>query len=205
MSQGLGTAGLSHPVCGVLLQKPIGRVGNFLQIRTRIWCGRRLGEWGVFVFLPILIPHQRSPSHTSMPESVSPNFARPWGLVVMCWLDSHVRLFCDPMNCSPPGFAVRGILQARILRGLPCPPPGDLSNLGIKPESLASLALAGRFFTTSATLKAELLWKRLFFVNLGGWKLEPFWEQIRMELPLERVCGSAWTHRNTRKRREPVG
>ena len=22
---------------------------------------------------------------------------------------------CDPMNCSPPGFSVRGILQARIL------------------------------------------------------------------------------------------
>ena len=23
--------------------------------------------------------------------------------------------FCDPMNCSPPGFSVQGILQARIL------------------------------------------------------------------------------------------
>ena len=22
---------------------------------------------------------------------------------------------CDPMDCSPPGFSVRGILQARIL------------------------------------------------------------------------------------------
>ena len=34
---------------------------------------------------------------------------------------------------------------------LPFPTPGDLSNPGIKPMSLASPTLAGRFFTTSAT------------------------------------------------------
>ena len=32
--------------------------------------------------------------------------------------------------------------------GLPFPTPGDLSNSGIEPASLASPALAGRFFTT---------------------------------------------------------
>ena len=31
---------------------------------------------------------------------------------------------CDPMDCSPPGSSVRGILQARILSRLPCPSPG---------------------------------------------------------------------------------
>ena len=30
------------------------------------------------------------------------------------------------MGCSPPGFSVCGILQARILSRLPCPPPEDL-------------------------------------------------------------------------------
>ena len=34
--------------------------------------------------------------------------------------------------------------------GLPCPPPGDLPDPGIKPASLTSPALAGGFFTTSA-------------------------------------------------------
>ena len=29
-----------------------------------------------------------------------------------------------------------GILQARILEWLPCPPPGDLPNPGIEPRSL---------------------------------------------------------------------
>ena len=33
--------------------------------------------------------------------------------------------------------------------GLPCPSPGDLPYPGIEPESLMSLALAGRVFTTS--------------------------------------------------------
>ena len=38
---------------------------------------------------------------------------------------------CDPVDCSPPGSSVRGILQARILEGLPFPSPGDLPNPGI--------------------------------------------------------------------------
>ena len=52
---------------------------------------------------------------------------------------------CDPINRSPPGSSVRGVLQARIWSGLPCPPPGDLSNPGIEPTSLTSPALAGGF------------------------------------------------------------
>ena len=40
---------------------------------------------------------------------------------------SHV-LPCDPMDHSPPGSSVHGILQARYWSGLPCPPPGDLPN-----------------------------------------------------------------------------
>ena len=39
--------------------------------------------------------------------------------------------------------------------GLPFPPPGDLPNLGIKPELLESLALAGRFFTNWTTWEAS--------------------------------------------------
>ena len=39
--------------------------------------------------------------------------------------------------------------------GLPFLPPGDLPNTGIEPEFLTSHALAGRFFTTSATWEAQ--------------------------------------------------
>ena len=37
---------------------------------------------------------------------------------------------------------------------LPCPPPGDLPNPGIKPTSLMSPALTGEFFTISAAWEA---------------------------------------------------
>ena len=54
---------------------------------------------------------------------------------------------CDSMGCILPDSPVHGILQARILSRLPFPSPGDLSDPGIKPRSLASSALAGWFFT----------------------------------------------------------
>ena len=56
--------------------------------------------------------------------------------------------FCDPMDYSPPGSAVHGILQARILEWVALPLPGDLPDPGIEPTSLMSSALAGGFFTT---------------------------------------------------------
>ena len=37
------------------------------------------------------------------------------------------------MDCCPPGSFVHGILQARILSGLPLPSPGDLPNPGTEP------------------------------------------------------------------------
>ena len=105
---------------------------------------------------------------------------------------SRVQTLCDPIDGSPPGSPVPGILQARTLEwvaissfmlshlncvrlfatlrtaahqaplstgfsrqeywsGLPCPPPGDLSDPGIELAFLVSPALADRFFTTSAT------------------------------------------------------
>ena len=39
---------------------------------------------------------------------------------------------------------------------LPRSPPGDFPNLGIEPTTLMSPALAGRFFTISATWEAQV-------------------------------------------------
>ena len=38
---------------------------------------------------------------------------------------------------------------------MPCPPPGDLPDPGTEPAYLMSAALAGGFFTTSATWEAQ--------------------------------------------------
>ena len=48
-----------------------------------------------------------------------------------------------------------GFSRQEYWSGLPCPPPGDLSNPGIEPWSLMSPALAGGFFTTSTTWEAS--------------------------------------------------
>ena len=61
------------------------------------------------------------------------------------------------MDFIPPVSFFHGIMQARILGVLPFPSPGDLPNPGIEPTSLMSPPLAGRFFTTSATLEADRL------------------------------------------------
>ena len=60
-----------------------------------------------------------------------------------------------------------GFSRQEYWSGLPCPPPGDLPDPGIEPVCLTSPALAGRFFTTSAT----------------------YWEACGM-LPCK--CGSVW-------------
>ena len=53
----------------------------------------------------------------------------------------------NPMDCSPwAPFSMEFSRQDYCSR-LPYPPAGDLPNPGIKPLSLASLALAGGFFT----------------------------------------------------------
>ena len=55
------------------------------------------------------------------------------------FVESEVTQSCptlsDPMDCSPPGFSLHGIFQARISSGLPFPSPGDLPDPGIEPRS----------------------------------------------------------------------
>ena len=60
-----------------------------------------------------------------------------------CSVTQSCLTLCDPMDCSPPGSSVRGILQARILEWVAI--SGDLPGPGMEPRSPA---LAAGFFTT---------------------------------------------------------
>ena len=73
----------------------------------------------------------------------------PFQFVHVKSLQSCLTL-CSPMDCSPPGFSVLGILPVRILKWVAMPPsqPRDGS------ISLTFLALASRFFTISTTWRA---------------------------------------------------
>ena len=68
---------------------------------------------------------------------------------------SHVR-FCTTLwtgacqVCLSMGFS-----RQEYWSGLPCPPPGDLPDQGIKPGTLTSPALAGKLFPTGATWGAQ--------------------------------------------------
>ena len=72
---------------------------------------------------------------------------------------------CGPVDRSPPGFSVRGILQARVLEWVPCPPAGDLPYPGMEPASLAFLAFAGRVITARATWE-DLCSEHIFEIAL---------------------------------------
>ena len=65
------------------------------------------------------------------------------------------QILCDPMNCSPQAPLSMGFSRQKYWSGLPFPSPGGLPDSVIKPASLVSFALAGRFFPTSATWEME--------------------------------------------------
>ena len=74
---------------------------------------------------------------------------------------------CDAMDCNSPlpqALSVAlsmGFSRQEYWSELPCPPPGDLPDPVIKPASLMSLALAGRFFTTEPPGKSNHLYTLL--------------------------------------------
>ena len=57
----------------------------------------------------------------------------------------------DPMECSPPGSSLQGIVQASTLQWVAMASSRGSSDPGIEPGSLTSPALAGGFFTTNTT------------------------------------------------------
>ena len=59
---------------------------------------------------------------------------------------------CNPMDYSPPGSSLHGILQARILEWIIFPSPGDFPNPGIKSRSPALWADSTIWATREAYL-----------------------------------------------------
>ena len=79
---------------------------------------------------------------------------------------SHIWLFVTVSTVAHQAPLSMGFSRREYWSGLPCPPPGNLPDPGIKPASLKSPALAGQFFTTRATGEALLkYWSRSMFVK----------------------------------------
>ena len=63
----------------------------------------------------------------------------------------------DPMDCSPPGSSVHGILQPRMLEWVAMLFSMGSSQPRDRTQVSMSVALASRFFTTSATRKTPYI------------------------------------------------
>ena len=82
------------------------------------------------------------------------NYNFSMSLYVRAQLVSHVRLFATPWTIACQAPLSMGFSRQEYWSEQPFPPPGDLSDQGIEPVFLVSLALAAGFFTTSTTWDA---------------------------------------------------
>ena len=69
---------------------------------------------------------------------------------------SCVQLFATPWTVTRQAPLSMGFSRQEYWRGLPCPPPEDLLDPGIKPSSLTFSALIGKFFSTSARISLQV-------------------------------------------------
>ena len=72
----------------------------------------------------------------------------------MCQVASVVSDSATPWTVAYQAPLSMGFSRQEYWSGLPCTPPGDLLDPGVEPMSLMSPALAGGFFTSSATWEA---------------------------------------------------
>ena len=113
------------------------------------------------VFLPCRLSWEPGSCSPALPFSRAPNICT---VTCFSWVTQSCPAVCDPIDGSPPGSSVRGILQARILKWVAIsfsggsPRPGDWSCVS---------CLAGRFFTT------ELPGKRMQSLRPDSFTLFP--------------------------------
>ena len=109
----------------------------------------------------------------------------------------------QPHGLQPARLLSMGFSRQEYWSGFPCPPSGDLPTLGIEPLSLASPALAGRFFTTSTT--CMYLLEKNMHIN-GPWQLlKPMLLKSQLYISY-RLCfsGGLWLiQRNTEQHHLP--
>ena len=75
----------------------------------------------------------------------------------------------DPTDCGPPGSSVNGIFQAKILEWIAMPTSRGSSQTRDRTGISWSLALKGRFFTTSTTCSQLFkIINELFYIICSG-------------------------------------
>ena len=81
------------------------------------------------------------------------------------WMRSHAQLWATPGTAARQAPLSMAFSRQKYWSGLPCPPPGDLPEPGVKPTSLTSPAQAGRLFTTITTGEVPILYTNVRFLG----------------------------------------
>ena len=136
---------------GFLTQTSNKKIGQFMDVRF----SHRMISEGAARFAWMLKPPFAAAGGIFLPalHSFSSLGVNAW--MLRCF--SCVLLFMTPWTIGYQAHLSMGFPRQGYWSGLPCPPPGNLPNPEIEPESLMSPELAGGFFTTSATGEAPSL------------------------------------------------
>ena len=101
-----------------------GSTGRFYFLGLQTYCGLWLQPWNQ----KALVPWKE-------------RYDKPSACLLRRF--SHVRLFVTPWTVACQTLLSMGFSRHEYWNGLPCLPPGDLPNPGIKPVSLTSPTWAG--------------------------------------------------------------
>ena len=142
-------------------------------------------------------PLQQSCPYLSTFSHLAPGSVCVCVCVCACAL-SHVWYFVTPwaVDCQTP--LSMEFSRQEYWNGWPFPSPGDLPNPGIKPVSLVSPALAGKFFTSWATGKprdqalvtlkyVNTIWSNCFQIFLWCWDISDMYQNCSLQNSKEEV------------------
>ena len=103
-------------------------------------------DLALLILFPSLLPMTSPPLPPSAPDFPSTSLQFLWwlfhgilgGFLLCCVVSRSVRLFATSWTVAHQAPLSLGFSRQEYCSGLPCPPPGDLSELGIEPVSLMS-------------------------------------------------------------------
>ena len=169
---------LCDPIDG---SPPGSTIPGILQARTPEWVAISFSnawKWKVKVkslsCVRLSWPHGLQPSRLLHPWDF---LSKSTGVGCHCLLCVHAKSFqilCDPVDCNPPGSFIHGIFQQEYQNGLPCSPPGDISDPRVEPTSLISPTHLQVGSLQLAPLRKSLEWQQwMSKKNEGGsfWNL----------------------------------
>ena len=89
------------------------------------------------------------------------------GAVVKCAVLSCLPLCAKSWMIARQAAPSVELFRQECWSGLPCPSPGDLPEPEVEIASLTSLALAGKFITTSANIEKIILYRfKCYFIDI---------------------------------------